>query len=101
MAAYLPVFRKPFVNVGDEVGQQRQYLYFCTRNASKLSPKAPVVNVGEVEQQRQYLYFCTRKASSKLSPQAPVVNVGDEVDHGYLAFLSCVLLDLLAQKYKC
>ena len=96
MAAHLPVFRKPFVNAGDEVGQQRQYLYFCTRKASKLSPKAPVVNVGdEVEQQRQYLYFCTRTASSKLSPKAPVVNVGDEVEHRYLAFLSCVLLDLL------
>ena len=65
MAAHLTVFRKPFVNAGDEVGQQRQYLYFCTRKASKLSPKAPVVNVG------------------------------DEVEQRYLAFLSCVLLDLL------
>jgi hypothetical protein len=47
-----------------------------------------------VGQQRQYLYFCIRKAS-KWSTKAPVVNVGDEVEQRCLAFLTCVLIDLL------
>jgi hypothetical protein len=54
--------------------QQRQYLYFCTSKASKLST-CEVVRTGRIllevapflpEQLCQYLYFCTSKAS-KLS----------------------------------
>ncbi len=47
----------------------RQYLYFCTSKASKLStPASHSTHMPHISAVHQYLYFCTSKASKLSTP---------------------------------